>query len=506
MSNQVKRILLISYLLLIVLLISGCNLPIPTSSPQSVTNATQTEETPPSISVVIPDTDGISPAAYPGILPPSDLPEIVFEVELFYTERWMRVHQTVDIENSSSDTWTEIVFNIPVNYTPGSFLLDSVKVELSGTSQEGTPPLFGQETILSVPLPSALQPGDSAHIEIGFRVIFQPVASTDWPPNGTTGWTENLIQAGEWYPALVPYMEGKGWHTWRYHPVGDPTFYPLTNVSLMVTTEPDVIVASGGSLGHEDGVWRFRVDAARGIAFLASPHYEVVEREFDDIRLSSYYLPDHAIAGEVALDVAENAIKLFSDLYGPYPYQSLTIAENGFFGGMEYSEMISITDYCYRTYRGEPNSVLIALVAHETAHQWWYGAVGNDQVYEPWLDESLAFYSELLYFEHYHPEYTKWWWKKRVDVYDPYGPVDATIYSYERSDYFIPSMYGQAARFIRDLRKIMGDEDFFAFLQDYQATYRWSSVTGQDFFDSVRSHYSGDLGPLIKAYFSRTDW
>ncbi|MBN1310902.1 MAG: M1 family metallopeptidase [Anaerolineae bacterium] len=461
---------------------------------------------PSSASIATPDAAQITPAPHQSILPPSDLPEVSLDIELFYTERWMRIHQIVDIKNTSSDSWTEVVFHVPINYTPGSFMLDTVKVVLGDVVQEGTPPLFGQETILRVPLPAPAQSGEPIHIEMSYRVVFQPVASTDWPPTGTTGWTEYLIQAGEWYPSLVPYMEGDGWYTWRYHPVGDPTFYPLTNVSTTITTEQDVIIASGGLIDQEDGIWHFRVEAARGIAFLASPHYQVAEREHGDILLSSYYLPDHAEAGKVALEIAENAIKLFSELYGPYPYKSLTIAENGFFGGMEYSEMISITDYCYRTYRGEPNSILTALVAHETAHQWWYGAVGNDQITEPWLDEALAFYSELLYFEYYYPDYTQWWWEKRVDIYNPYGPVDATIYSYERSDYFIPSMYGQAARFIRELRKQMGDADFFEFLQDYQATYRWRCVTAQDFFDTVRRHHDGDLAPLLKAYFANTNW
>ena len=37
------------------------------------------------------------------------------------------------------------------------------------------------------------------------------------------------------------------------------------------------------------------------------------------------------------------------------------------------------------------------VVAHELAHQWWYGVVGNNQVKEPWLDEGLTTFSELLY-------------------------------------------------------------------------------------------------------------
>jgi aminopeptidase N len=33
-------------------------------------------------------------------------------------------------------------------------------------------------------------------------------------------------------------------------------------------------------------------------------------------------------------------------------------------------------------------------VAHELAHQWWYGLVGDDQWHAPWLDESFATFAE----------------------------------------------------------------------------------------------------------------
>ena len=41
---------------------------------------------------------------------------------------------------------------------------------------------------------------------------------------------------------------------------------------------------------------------------------------------------------------------------------------------------------------------------HETAHQWWFEQVANDQAQQPWLDESLATYSERIYYENIHPD------------------------------------------------------------------------------------------------------
>jgi hypothetical protein len=434
------------------------------------------------------------------------LPEVGLEVQLDYAAHRMVTHERIDFPNTSTDTWNEIVLDVPIHYIADTFSIDKMVVSTGGDRLEGVPGLFGQETMLHISLPHNLPPGESAAIDLDFTINLPPLVATDWPPNSLTGWSPDIIQAGEWYPAPIPYINGQGWHTWQYHPVGDPTIYPLSNISLTVHAPGDMTLASGGLDGISEDTWRFRVNAARGIALLASPRYQVAQKNLEGISLRSYYLPEHEQAGRDALEVAEKAIRLFDSLYGPYPYKSLTIAENGFFGGMEYSALVSITDWAYSHYHQNGDSVLHVLVAHEIAHQWWYGAVGNDQTTEPWLDESLAFYSELLYIEKYFPDKVEWWWKNRVDKYQPYGPVDATIYSYERSEYFIPAMYGQAARFIQQLRETMGDEAFFAFLTDYYMSHRGQTVTAKDFFETVRRHYAGDLSPLLRDYFANTEW
>ncbi len=88
---------------------------------------------------------------------------------------------------------------------------------------------------------------------------------------------------------------------------------------------------------------------------------------------------------------------------------------------MEYDGLYYLGESYYRQYKGEPLSYLVAIAAHETAHQWFYGVVGNDPAIEPWLDEALATYSELLYYQRYFPESANDWWTFRVDAYSPSG-------------------------------------------------------------------------------------
>lgn len=515
------RVRLILAFLLLALSVGGCAPALARSGLSQATLAplvrgTETPTPVPTPSLTPPPAPRPTATLFPvetAVAPPAErLPNIALDVELFYSEHWMRVRQVVELENTTSDTWEHVVFNVPIHYVPSAFFLDAATVTQGEAVAADVPP-FESITVLRVPLAHPAPPGEHILIEMHYRVVIPPVSNTAWPPTGTTGWRWDLLQAGEWYPALVPYIEGEGWRTWFYHPVGDPTFYPLVNYALTVRADEGITVASGGpvaGLGNypglsEDGAWRFRLDGGRGIAFLASDNYQVLIGEADGIPIYSYCLPDHVAAGEAALRIAAESLRLFSALYGPYPYDSLAVVENGFFGGMEYSGLISVTDYAYVTYPGEAPSLLHALVSHEAAHQWWYGAVGNDQTQEPWLDESIAFYSELLYFEHYYPNQVGWWWQKRVDQYKPQGPVDANIYAFDDSATFILLTYGQAARFVRDLRTLMGDQAFFAFLRDYYRTYQWQTVTADDFFAVVRRHTDEDLSPLLWAYFANPD-
>jgi hypothetical protein len=511
--------------LLIALILAGCQT---TSPPPASTPAPPPPTIPDPTAAPTPDP-ALSATTTPDPSPPpvmtperlfkrldliAALPDLQLDVELFYAEHWMSVKQTVVVPNQSGENWTEVVFNIPLNHNADAFYLDEMRVTLAETIQEGPPALLPGETTLRVPLPRPAQSGERVQVEMAYRVLIPPVTATAWPPLGTTGFRYEisdvgefaLTQAGEWYPALAPYQPGEGWQTWQYRPVGDPTIYPLVNTSLNVKTDSDVVVVSGGAQQTiepgEDGTWRFFMPAARGVAFLASPDYRRLESAANGIPVVSVFMPQHEEAGQAALEVAVESIQLYEKLYGPYPYESLVVAENGFFGGMEYSGLITITDYAYLNYGGKSPSLLHALVSHETAHQWWYGAVGSDQPNEPWLDESLAFYSELLYFEYNDPESTAWWWERRVNVYQPHGPVDASIYSYADSADFITSVYGQAARFLRDLREQMGDDRFFAFLRDYYATYSGQFVTGADFKQMAQEYAGVDLQPLFEAYFA----
>jgi Peptidase family M1 domain len=83
---------------------------------------------------------------------------------------------------------------------------------------------------------------------------------------------------------------------------------------------------------------------------------------------------------------AAYAVQKLSQLYGPYPWPSFTaVVERDVYptGGIEYPNLVFLG---YRS--------LLTAVAHETAHQWFYSLVGNNQGRDPWLDEGLATWAQ----------------------------------------------------------------------------------------------------------------
>jgi hypothetical protein len=416
-------------------------------------------------------------------------------------DRRMQVSHDILLENRTMDGWTEVVFSVPPAHTPGVFTLQTAEVTTLRQRRVVTTSL--RNTMLHVGVPDLIQPGEPANIHFTYAMQIPSVTPATWLPEGNLGAGEYVVQVGDWHPTLVPYLDNVGWHTWDYVAVGDPTVYEMANYDVRIFADPSLVIAAPGERSRVGATHHFQLQNARSFSFTASPDYRVIEASVEGIPVSAYYLPPYADEAQAVMDTAAQALPFLSALYGPYPASGLVIAQNAYYGSMEYTGFISMSDYAYQTYQKTPSSLLINLTVHEIAHQWWYGAVGNDQVYEPWLDESFAKYSELLYYERFYPEVVPWWWENHIDRYNPGGPVDRPIYDFRNTAEYIHQIYSQGARFMGDLRALIGDAQFFAFVKAYQAYGKGRIVTRDDFFAVLALHTDKDLSHLMDQYFTQ---
>jgi aminopeptidase N len=265
---------------------------------------------------------------------------------------------------------------------------------------------------------------------------------------------------------------------------------------------PPIIAASGYQQTEADGWQYYRLHNARNFAWSVG-RYETITATVDGIAVTSYAFADHPRPAQAAFDATLQAVTLFSDLFGPYPHDSLVFVEADFRDGMEFDGFYFLDRGLYKRYNDSPREYLIPIAVHETAHQWWQGIVGNDPAQEPWLDEALATYSELLYYERHHPDLVDWWWHFRVTRFDTTGPVDSAIYAFDRFRPYVNTVYLRGALMLHDLRLAAGDELFLAFLRAYTAVgWETEQITGAAFWCLWHEVTRVDSRPFLQRYFA----
>jgi aminopeptidase N len=175
--------------------------------------------------------------------------------------------------------------------------------------------------------------------------------------------------------------------------------------------------------------------------------------------------------------------------------------EADFLDGMEFDGLYFLSRGFYNLYDGSPKGYLTMIAVHETAHQWWYTLVANDQAMEPWLDESLCTYSELLFFENTYPDLIDWWWNYRVNFYNPQGWINQPVYEYHGFVPYRDAVYLRGALFVQALRNQVGDETFFSFLSTYEQKFE-NKISSQKEFWQLLNEISGkDLSDVRMDFF-----
>ena len=159
------------------------------------------------------------------------------------------------------------------------------------------------------------------------------------------------------------------------------------------------VVASSGALSSSGEYQTYTLTAGRTFVFAASPEFQVASTQVGNVSIASYYFPAYDAAGQAALNATAQAVQIYSQRYGPYPHQTLAVVMGDFNDGMEFSGFFYLSRDFYNLYDGTLKNYLVFVAAHETAHQWWFEQVANDQATQPWLDEALATYSERIFYE-----------------------------------------------------------------------------------------------------------
>ncbi len=380
-------------------------------------------------------------------------------------------------------------------------------IEITGVEGAERFSVEGEDAnILALSLSAPLAPGKRTEIAISYEVELARV-------NHRLGVGEHAVNLANFYPILC-FLDENGYREYAYSSCGDPFVSDLADYDVTLTVPETYTVCSGFAAepveGAEAGKQTFRIAAkgVREIAFVLGEGFVCETAEQGGVEIAYYYLPQAAkTSSEKALTLAAESLGYFSESFLPYAYPRYAVVSTDFvYGGMEYPALsmisLSLTE-----------SELAAVIAHETAHQWWYAMVGSDQVQNAWQDEGLAEYSAALFLEA-HPEYSMTYrdfitasersYRAYFSVYSQLHegadtrmvrPLDSYTGEYEYRNI----AYDKGVILFDRLREIMGKEKFCAALCRYAEKFSGKMATPADLV-SCFSYAGNNVSALFDSF------
>ena len=370
-----------------------------------------------------------------------------------------------------------------------------IKNVLQGGNKSKYKIIGEKNDILEIKLDKLLRQGEKINIDLKYNVKL---------PNclGRFGYGDNTVNVTNWFPIACVY-DDNGWNLKSYEAVGDPFYSDTSNFNVKILAPSKYKLATTGNIKEqktdtEKNLYTIEGKMVRDFAFILSDKFVVSKTNYKNISINTYNLNEDM--SKEAVNVAKSSIDIFSKLFGDYPYDTYSVVASDFFiGGMEYPMLVMIDESLYNK---ENKFLLEYVIAHETAHQWWYSVIGNDEISEPWLDEALTEYSTVLYFEEKYGKETGDKLIKTMEVqtrnFKANDMFKATTDYKDSSEYSL-SVYTKGAVVFDKIRKEVGDEVFFNTLREYYSTYKFKNVNGTQFIELWKSK-GVDIEKIIKKY------
>jgi len=404
----------------------------------------------------------------------------------------------------------DLEYTVPVNRLSGSATitavtlatLRSLSLDLSDALTvskvwvNGDPPaqFSASGNKLHIRLASALPTGAALSIVVRYSGYPRPTRS-HWGDVGFEELSDGALVAGQ--------------------PNGAPTWFPCddhpsakASYRIQVTTDNPYRVIANGELASRrvraaQTTWTYEQPEPTS-TYLATVQigvYEQVALEAPvpmrgalPARLRSKF--DHDFARQPQM------MKLFVELFGPYPLSSgytVVVTDDDLEMPLE-AQGISIfgANHCTGGRESE------RLIAHELAHQWFGNSVTARRWRDIWLHEGFACYAEWLWSqESGGPSTDELAGRSHQWLRD--SPQDLLLADPGPRDMFDDRVYQRGALTLHALRREIGEQNFFALLQDWTTRYRHASVVTDD-FTGLAAHYADEsLRPLWDEWLYSTE-
>jgi hypothetical protein len=385
-------------------------------------------------------------------------------------------------------------------------------------------------TVVAVPLPAPLGPGDRTTVHI------------DWDARLSTlprrqGRRGRHFDFAQWYPRIAVF-DRRGWRVQPLLPQGE--FYgEFGNFDVTLDLASDQIIGATGvpaegepgwenaratgspvpryrrdayaqspaeRLGLIDGLpgdgrkrVRWRAEDVHHFAWTTSPDYIYEGGEWNGIAIHVLYQPgDTTWAGGIVVNRTAEALHFMHDVFGTYPWPQLTNVHRIEGGGTEFPMLVM------------NGSASEGLIMHEVAHNYVHGILANNEWAEGWLDEGLASFLTNWYFEEKGQTSASLWADdmnamialEQADATQPIGLAAADFRDFRT---YNAMTYTKPALVFRMLRDLMGEARFREGLRRYYDDNQLRHVTESDFRTAMANAYGENLDWFFDQWIHTTD-
>jgi hypothetical protein len=412
----------------------------------------------------------------------------------------------------------------------GWIQLDSVQVgdaELLPTLRypgaPGDPADQKDETVVEVPLPAPVAPGQTVEVSFKFTEQLPEVFAR-------TGYKGDFHMVAQWFPKVGVRVGGPGDEHWECRPFHaySEFFADFGTYDVTLTVPSTHMVAATGVLVYakesagNTRLLKYRAEDVHDFAWMADPYMRrtsPVTAHLEGggtVEVYVYYRPEQEPFALRHQQAAVGAIERFSADFEPYPWPVMSVidppmdAEKGA-GGMEYPTLVTTGgDWVFnRPGIRIPEFITI----HEVGHNWFQGMLASNEPEEAWLDEGVNDWAdEHVMTDLYGPRRGIDWqgWQadaaalQRAFYDDPStipSPIATATYAFVDERAWATQTYITTERAMTTLEQTVGSAKMMAAMKDYAHAWAFRHPTGRDLAAVLAKELGEDaswfIGPAL---------
>ncbi len=409
-------------------------------------------------------------------------------------------------------------------------------------------------TVLVVPLPRSVGPGETATLAITWKAKVPRVYAR-------AGYVRDFFFFGQWFPQIgVLEPKGRrrraeaGWNCHQYH--ANSEFYAdWGDWKVAITLPEKFVVGSAGALVDTKTAGgrktlTYEQKAVHNFAFTADPRYVVVEDVFDPakdipaaelarasktlgrseadllagfhkVAIRLYRQPEHGAFDKRHIGAQKWALAWTGLWCFPYPYAQISIVDTPEDGtgatGMEYETIYTTLSFKWmERWPFDKLYVPEMVTIHEFTHGYWMGLVASNEFEESWMDEGINTFTELVMVDRKYGKFmevppgigftNEEQNRAQAALTQDHDPILSSAWKYADGNSYGRNSYPQTGTTVQQIRLLLGEETFWKAFRGYAERWRFDHPTSEDFFDFMRASGNPLVADLIKKTWYGRGW